>query len=247
MVQRCLVVILLLTVFLEGCAGELGQVTPGPGAGHTEAELLAEKGEPQKILPDPQGGKIYVYQRERLEHLAIMERGAYAMREETDYYLDPQGVISKVEYYPSGKRKFLIPSTGSQTTVAAAPEAVPAVTAAPGARETAPVPPPAVPVATKAPAAQTASSPATPKEVGAASTCLELKMSKDEVQRLLGMPDRTEGLLVGGKSVVVWFYTMEDRRGRPVSTPLVFKEGRLAGWGETSYQQVRRESPSGKQ
>jgi len=278
MAQRRLAVwLLLISLFLVGCAGELAEVAPGPGPGHTEEELVAQRGQPQKILPGPQGTKIYFYQQSLLDHTAIMMGGSWEKPEQTYYYLDPQGVISKVDYYPYGKRRFLLPAEGAQapTTLAGAPEAASPAAAAPVPREAvpapaavevqapaappAPVPPSAVSGATKPPVPKAASTPlATPAptvaasraapapapsgEVAAASTRLELKMSKNEVERLLGLPDRTEGLLVGGKSVVVWFYPIEDRHGRPVSTPLVFKEGRLTGWGENYYQQVMRES-----
>ena len=69
-------------------------------------------------------------------------------------------------------------------------------------------------------------------------------MTKGEVQRLLGLPDRTEGFLMGEKGVVIWFYNQQDRLGRQVKTPLVFKEGRLVGWGEAYYQRIMRESGS---
>jgi outer membrane protein assembly factor BamE (lipoprotein component of BamABCDE complex) len=73
---------------------------------------------------------------------------------------------------------------------------------------------------------------------------LEHGMSKEDVTRLLGLPDRTEGLRVDGKGVVVWFYRLADQTGHRVSTPLVFENNRLAGWGDTYYQMILKKAGS---
>ena len=71
---------------------------------------------------------------------------------------------------------------------------------------------------------------------------LEMNMTREEVRRILGVPERTEGFRLGGKAVVVWFYFLADSQGRRVSTPLVFENGRLSGWGDTYYRRVQREA-----
>jgi hypothetical protein len=128
---------------LSGCA-----TAPGTGlVGMGESELVAAKGQPQEIIAAPQGGKILVYETSRMDQLAIMGAGAWGKPEQTYYWLNAQGKVTRVDYYPYGKRKFLFPTTpeaGKQapvpapTTVAAAPApAPPPVAAAPS-----PAPPP---------------------------------------------------------------------------------------------------------
>jgi len=70
---------------------------------------------------------------------------------------------------------------------------------------------------------------------------LELNMSREDVRRVLGPPERTEGCQVGGRAVIVWYYLLEGPQGRRVLTPLVFEEGRLGGWGENYYRRRLRE------
>ena len=69
-----------------------------------------------------------------------------------------------------------------------------------------------------------------------AATRLELNMTKEEVRQVLGPPERTEGFQATGRGIIVWFYSLENRLGRRVDTPLVFEGGRLQGWGENYYQ-----------
>jgi len=236
---------------LGGCAGmELGGREPGPGPGHSVEELVAQNGQPQEILSGPQGGQIYVYKRTQMAHPAIMGGGAWGKPEDTLFWLDAQGKIYKVTYYPYGKRRFIFPTeeepgVAARPTPQAAPEEVaPAVPSPPGPSPTvtlAPTPP-AAPALKPTPAPTPTPAPAptriSPQEGMAASTRLELRMSKGEVEHLLGVPDHTEGFLVGNTPVVIWFYVLEDRHGRRVVTPLVFREGRLTGWGEAYYQRV---------
>jgi hypothetical protein len=68
---------------------------------------------------------------------------------------------------------------------------------------------------------------------------LELRMSKAEVKRLLGLPDHTEGFWAEGKAVTVWSYKLADPKGQRI-LPLVFENGALSGWGDTSYQMILR-------
>jgi hypothetical protein len=65
---------------------------------------------------------------------------------------------------------------------------------------------------------------------------LEPDMSRDQVRRLLGDPERTEGCRLGSRAVIVWYYRLPGLQGRLESTPLVFEDGRLGGWGESYYR-----------
>jgi hypothetical protein len=69
---------------------------------------------------------------------------------------------------------------------------------------------------------------------------LELSMSKEDVARLLGLPDRTEAFWAEGKQVMVWTYRLGDPAGHQVLTPLVFENGRLSGWGDAYYLTILR-------
>jgi hypothetical protein len=220
----------ILLFWINACAAIEG--TGGSDlieAGQTEAELVKKRGQPQEILPTPQGGKIYVYTTYRIDQLAVMGSGAWAKPEQTYYWLDPQGIVTKAAYYPYGKKAFIF----SDKAEAPAKEVVTAHQTPVAARQESPSPGEA------APRAETAK-PAPPSVDREAHTRLEPNMSKDGVRRLLGLPDRTEGFTMEGKSIVVWFYPLKDRQGRMVSTPLVFEKNRLVGWGERYYQQLHK-------
>jgi hypothetical protein len=75
-----------------------------------------------------------------------------------------------------------------------------------------------------------------------AASCLELHMTKVMVRQLLGVPDRTEGYKVEGKTIITWFYALRDKQDRLITTPLVFEDGFLSGWGESYYLRL----PKGK-
>jgi hypothetical protein len=289
--------LILAVCCLGGCAGREGL---GPGTslkiGQTGSDLVAQKGEPQEVLPGPAGGKIYVYRRYKLDQMAVMGGGVWGKPQEVYYQLDSHGVIAKINYYPYGKRKFLFPSgekeatgpqiaalPGKETTPGAPaalppsaeeakpPKAAPSAPAAPVApsRPPAALPPaakvakhpkaaPSAPAATPPAQKQVSPPPSPPQQVATASrpsappeaalpdmeaaTRLELNMTKEEVRRLLGIPERTEGFRVGGKGVITWFYNLRNRQGRQVSTPLVFKDGRLSGWGASYYLRLREVS-----
>jgi len=293
----------LIVIWLGGCAtgGD-----PGPGdnmkVGQREADLVAAKGQPQEVQPAPGGGKIYVYTTYSLDRVAAMGGGAWRKPDQMFYWLDDQGVITKVAHYPYGKRSFLFPSAEQPPPGAPAPAAREEAPAPPAERTaltapTAPAPatpapqpparPPSKPAPTAAPSAPAAPAPTaqpTPKPAptpraapapapkpaptataaaaavpqgaakasgeGATSPArgdmdaaarLDLNMSRQEVQRLLGPPARTEGFRLHGRGVIVWFYSLANRQGRRVDTPLVFEEGRLSGWGENFYQRRLRE------
>ena len=69
---------------------------------------------------------------------------------------------------------------------------------------------------------------------------LELNMSREDVRRVLGPPERTEGCRVGGRAVIVWYYLLEGPQGGRVLTLPVFEKGRLGGWGENYYRRRLR-------
>jgi hypothetical protein len=78
---------------------------------------------------------------------------------------------------------------------------------------------------------------------------LDLSMTRQEVIKRLGPPDRTEAYIVEGKPVVYLFYLTRERswielqRGNPPMetdyTPLLFKDDRLQGWGACLYNNLR--------
>jgi hypothetical protein len=268
---------LLVVLWLGGCATNGGLEKEGTlRVGQRESDLVARKGQPQEVLPGTGGGKIYIYTTLNLDQVAAMGGGAWAKPDQVYYWLDNQGVITRVTRYPYGKRQFLFPSQEKPTQVAEAPEprvappSLPVTTqAAPApapsavaAPEQAPKPPAAPapkklarPVPTPAPAPAAAAepaprvavqppavSPAPPARGGKeAATQLELNMTREEVRRVLGLPERTEGFKAGGRAVIVWYYLLEERQGRRVVTPLVFENGRLSGWGESHYRRLLRE------
>ena len=219
--------------------GMAGRLRPRPGlsdslsVGQREEDLVARKGQPQEIQPEPGGGKTYVYTTSNIDQMATMGGGAWAKPDQVYYHINGQGVITEVNHYPYGKRSFIFPAMKAAQTAqapvvgeqAAATPVTPAPSAAPG----------------EAPRAQPQSpaSPARSNLEGASR--LELNMSREDVRRVLGPPERTEGCQVGGRAVIVWYYLLEGSQGRRVLTPLVFEEGRLGGWGENYYRRRLRE------
>jgi len=231
----------LATFFLFlifACATMEGTAPSGKmEVGQTEENLVEKLGQPQQILPNPQGGKIYVYTTYRLEQIAVMGGGAWGKPEQTHYWLDPQGMVTKVTFYPYGKRPFLLPSkdgtTGKEIVSATQSPATPV-----NASKTSPTAPPAQEAAAKTEPVK----PAPPSAGLAAAALLEPNMTKEEVGRLLGHPDHTEGFLLAGKPIVIWFYPLKNSQGRVISTPLVFEKNHLLGWGERYYQQIQKKA-----
>ncbi len=221
---------LLVLAVLSGCAGQGGLGSGATvGVGQRVEDLVARQGKPQEILPGPGGGKVYVYTTDNLDQTAAMGGGAWVKPDQVHYRINDRGVITEVARYPYGKRSFLLAGKerSPQVTEAAPP---PAPGPAPAA-----APPPA---AARPPAV----SPTSPPKAGVAGlTSLDLNMSREEVQRLLGPPDRTEGFRAGSRPVIVWYYFLENQQGRRVETPLVFEAGRLSGWGESYYRRRLRE------
>ena len=82
---------------------------------------------------------------------------------------------------------------------------------------------------------------------------LEINMSPEQVVDKLGQPDRTEAYLVNGEPVLYLFYqtrdlTLSERElGRGLAqadyTPLLFRDGKLNGWGSCLYNDLRELRP----
>jgi hypothetical protein len=228
---------LMALLWLGGCA------RGGPGLGDTlnvgqrVEELVARQGQPQEMQPEAGGGQTYIYTTSNLDQMGTMGGGAWAKPDQVYYRINDQGVITEVNRYPYGKRNFIFPAKGKPTQIAQAPvaggqgtaslvpQAAPAPAAAPGEAPRAQVQPPGSP---------------TRSNVEGASR-LELNMSREEVRRVLGPPERTEGCRMGGRAVIVWYYLLEGPQGRRGLTPLVFEEGRLSGWGDNYYRRRLRE------
>jgi hypothetical protein len=262
--------VLAVIGFIGGCAGKesLG-LADTLTVGQQESELVAQKGAPQEILPNPQGGKIYIYQRYYMDQIAALGGGVWGKTEQVYYYLDSQGRITKVNYYPYGKWKFLLPSEGAPGSSAQAaaqpptgPEVPPVASPTPiTPREpapltTAPSPPIALPEKQAQPLRVASTPPpkdyreVAPAPIAAktgpdveATTHLELNMTKEEVRHVLGVPERTEGMRAGGRSLVTWFYTTKDSQDRRVSLPVTFENGRLSGWGASYYLRLPKGVP----
>ncbi|MDX3774501.1 DUF3192 domain-containing protein [Chromatiaceae bacterium AAb-1] len=63
----------------------------------------------------------------------------------------------------------------------------------------------------------------------------------DEIRNLLGVPDFSESFSKDGETVQVLFYrthhTKSDgRTTKDECTPLIFRQGKLTGWGDKAYQ-----------
>jgi hypothetical protein len=236
-------------LIIGGCATGLTNGNYAGAVGMSEAELLSQKGQPQQTIARPEGGKILVYDKQRLDQVAVMGGGAWGKTEQMYYWLDAQGKVEKVRYYPYGKRKFIFPSDEEREdfpstskklakTMATSPPQAPAAGLAPS-------PPVASPASQKPESAgsQVPATVANPRGMQEAAR-LELSMSKEDVTHLLGLPDRTEGFWAEGKQVMVWTYRLGEPGGRQVLTPLVFENGRLSGWGDAYYLTILRKARS---
>jgi len=261
-----LAVVALALFGLSGCITAQSKGDLSGAVGINEAQLVAQRGQPQKIIDAPAGGKILVYETSRIDHIAIMGTGAWSKPEQIYYWLDSQGKVTKVDYYPYGKRKFLFSSANEPEKQAAspAPAAIaptpitpPQVPLREEINKPAPSPSPAVTDARPLAAATQAIKPQQASPIIAKPTApvvstgpkgmreaarLEHAMSKKEVILLLGLPERTEGFRVDGKQVVVWSYKLSDQTGRLVLTPLIFENNRLTGWGDAYYQMLFRKA-----
>jgi len=244
MMWRRMASCLLALIWLGGCAGGGLRYGDTLGVGQREADLVARLGQPQEIKPGPGGGKTYIYTTDNLDQMATMSGGAWVKPSQVYYDINAQGIITGVNRYPYGKRSFIFPSKEKPAQIAQAPAAtVPAVTPPPApapALRPAPAPP-----ATPPEAARTLAPPAPPAAKSAGvreeASRLELNMSREDVRRILGAPESTEGFRAGGQAMVVWYYQLESHQGRVTLTPLVFEGGRLSGWGENYYRLRLRE------
>jgi hypothetical protein len=263
---RHLAMVALALFGLSSCVTAQSQGDLSGAVGMDEAQLVAQRGQPQKIIDAPAGGKILVYETSRMDHMAIMGPGAWGKPEQFYYWLDSQGKVTKANYYPFGRKKFLIPSANEPEKPAAPPAQI-AVAPMPSTssqvppqkeiKKPAPPPSPAATIATPPAAVTPATKPQEASPIIAQPTApvvspgpkgmreaarLEHAMSKEEVSRLLGLPERTEGFRVDGNKVVVWSYRLSDQTGRRVLTPLIFENNRLTGWGDTYYQMLLRKA-----
>lgn len=80
---------------------------------------MARKGQPQKIQPEPGGGKTYVYTTSNIDQMATMGGGAWAKPDQVYYHINGQGVITEVNHYPYGKRSFIFPAMKAAQTAQA--------------------------------------------------------------------------------------------------------------------------------
>ncbi len=249
---------------LSSCITGQSKENYAGAVGMKEAQVVAQRGQPQQVINAPDGGKILVYETSRIDQMAIMGAGAWSKPEQVYYRLDAQGNVTKVDYYPYGKRKFLFPSDGEPARIAAPPapgaiaqaqttppsimtreEIKKSVQTAPPAQTVAHQPPTAspAPAPQNAPAIVSKPTPPPPGPRGMTEAVrLEHGMSKEEVTRLIGLPDSIEGFQVDGKGVVVWSYRLADQTGRRVTTPLIFENSRLTGWGDAYYQMLLKKA-----
>lgn len=108
----------LVVLWLVGCAthNDFGQ-SDTSSVGQQEKDLLIRQGPPQEILKAPGGGKIYVYTTIKMDQVAAMGGGAWAKRDQVYYWLNSQGVITRVVRYPYGKKNFIFPTEKEPTQV----------------------------------------------------------------------------------------------------------------------------------
>lgn len=74
---------------------------------------------------------------------------------------------------------------------------------------------------------------------------LELGTSRSAVVARLGTPDDSEAFDANGEEVRVLFYRTQRKHSdgetsRDETTPLVFRNDLLVGWGDTTYNALRR-------
>ena len=71
---------------------------------------------------------------------------------------------------------------------------------------------------------------------------LEVGMTKEEVQKIMGTPGKTEVYPSSNGNVEFWLYLTEMIRGSGIDdshyTPFAFKKGKLQGWGRNYYNDV---------
>lgn len=207
-----------------GCASLSGSIMSTPAkVGEHEATLVARIGQPQEI----QGAgetKIYLYRSDLLEPIAGMGGGVWSQPMETRYHINEQGIITSISIYPYGKRAFLFAHREKGPDKAPAPDPKPRQEEAKEAKIE--------------PSSERGPAPTPSRAASYSVAALELNLTQEEVMQLLGLPPRTEGFLSSGKPLVVWFYVLNDEHGQPLTTPLVFHQKRLIGWGEPYYRKI---------
>ena len=119
--QSLLSLVFIALLVVGGCATGQLNGNPADAVGMREADLVAQKGQPQQIIPTPEGGKIFVYENHRMDQVAIMRGGTWDKPEQTYYWLSPQGQVEQTKYFPYGKRKFLFNPDREPIQAAAAP------------------------------------------------------------------------------------------------------------------------------
>lgn len=84
--------------------GMAGRLRPRPGlsdslsVGQREEDLVARKGQPQEIQPEPGGGKTYVYTTSNIDQMATMGGGAWDKPDQVYCHIHDQGVIIEVKH-----------------------------------------------------------------------------------------------------------------------------------------------------
>lgn len=66
-------------------------------------------------------------------------------------------------------------------------------------------------------------------------------VSTEDIRSLMGSPDFTESFNKDGEQVQVLFYRSHHEKSdgkttKDECTPLIFKQGKLSGWGDKAYQ-----------
>ncbi len=74
-------------------------------------------------------------------------------------------------------------------------------------------------------------------------THLEIGMSREDVLDRLGQPDISEAFVGDGAEFRILYYRTQHNRSdgkttRDETTPLVFRDGRLEGWGQTLLRRI---------
>lgn len=72
---------------------------------------------------------------------------------------------------------------------------------------------------------------------------LTVGMSAEDIRGLMGTPDFTESFTKDGEMVQVLFYRThhvksDGKTTKEECTPLIFKQGKLSGWGEKAYHYI---------
>lgn len=73
---------------------------------------------------------------------------------------------------------------------------------------------------------------------------LQINMPSNDVIRQLGPPDASEAFTLQGEEIRVLFYRTQRKHAdgettRDETTPLVFRDDLLSGWGDAVYAQLR--------